>query len=53
MRKELMQEVARYGRLGRLRLDNLKGQSVTIRWRDRLVVRNVNTKRFVELTPGG
>jgi len=34
MRKELMQEVARYGRLGRLRLDDLKGQSVTTRWRD-------------------
>jgi len=33
MRKELMQEVARYGRLGRLRLDDLKGQSVTTRWR--------------------
>jgi len=29
-----MQEVTRYGRLGRLRLDDLKGQSVTTRWRD-------------------
>lgn len=52
MRKELMQEVARYGRLGRLRLDNLKGQSVTIRWRDRRAQCQHQAIDRVELTPG-
>lgn len=53
IRKERMQEIVRYGWLGRLRSGDLKGQPVTTRRWDRLVADNVGRAiGRVGLTPG-